>query len=194
MCIFLGLYFFIEQTIGAAEKNVRLNSQPGEFLNAVLGWLGFQFSAAGYIRNQGEMHIENVFASQIPRHLAHGFQKRQTFDIAHSSTDLTDGDVIAFGGGKNAPFDFIGKRRFSQDFSISCRKTRSSHRPNLKPTCRKWAMENRLEGKKSGTDLEQTRGTGETFALPLRACRVESFGRNWFKMESSALSKNTLDR
>ena len=61
-------------------------------------------------------------------------------------------------------------------------------------TCRQWTMQDRLEGERSGTDLEQTRSTGETLALSLRARLVECFMWNRFKMKSLDLSKNTLDR
>ena len=58
---------------------------------------------------------------------------------------------------------------------------------------RQGAVQDRLEGEGSGTDLEQTRSTGEPLALPLGAHGLEGFGWNRVKMQSPSLPKNTFD-
>ena len=103
--------FLVEHAIGAAQKNIRLNSQPGQLFDAMLRRFGFQFAAAGDVRHQSQVNIQNILAAQVPSHLAHRFQERQPLDIAHRAADLTDGDIISFGGGEDAPFDLVGDMR-----------------------------------------------------------------------------------
>ncbi len=94
----LVLNFFVEQTVGAAEQDVGLDSQSGQLFDAVLGRLGFELAAAGDVRHQGQMNVENVFAAPIPCDLAHGLEKRQTFNVADRAADFADGDVGTLGG------------------------------------------------------------------------------------------------
>src|SRR5712692_816475 len=104
----LRLDFSVEDAIRPAQENIRLDSQPREFFDAVLGRFGLKLAAAGNVRNQGQVNIKYVLSAPVPGKLTDRFQKRQPLDVADRSAYLTDGDIVAFGGGHDAPLDLIG--------------------------------------------------------------------------------------
>ena len=68
--------FLVKNTIGATEQDIGLNPQTGQLFDAMLGRLGFELAAAGDIRHQSQVNIENILPAQVPGHLAHRFQER----------------------------------------------------------------------------------------------------------------------
>src|SRR5713226_2590875 len=103
----LRFQLLVQEAIGSAEEDVRLDSYSGEFFDAVLGGLGFQLSSGRDVRDQSQVDIKDILFSPFPAKLSDGFQKRQALDVAHSAANLTDGDVVALCGSTDAPLDFV---------------------------------------------------------------------------------------
>ena len=110
----LGAHIVGQLMVGAAHQNIRRNADGAELAHAVLRRLGFQLACRVEVWHQRHMKIEAVFFACLGAHLAHGFQKRQTFDIAHGSPDFGDDHIRWILGarhGKDISLDFIGDMR-----------------------------------------------------------------------------------
>ena len=107
----LCAHFFGNGAFGPANQNIRCDAQPGQFLHAVLGRLGFQFVGRVQVRYQRHVDIQAVVPSHLGAHLADGLQKRLAFNIAHGAADFGDnnvGRVLRAGNGEDAILDFVG--------------------------------------------------------------------------------------
>src|SRR5579875_162893 len=82
-----------QRAIAAANQDIGLNTDAEEFLDAVLGGLGFQFTGGGDKRHEGEVSENNIFRAEFQTHLANGFEKRQGFDIADRAANFNDHHV-----------------------------------------------------------------------------------------------------
>ena len=89
----LGLDLLGQELLRATEKNLGLDTDLPEGLDAVLGRLGLQFPGGAKIRNQGEMDITDVLASQVAAQLADRLQERLPLDIPRRAPDLYDGNI-----------------------------------------------------------------------------------------------------
>ena len=86
--------------LAAAEDDVGLDADGKQFLDAVLGGLGFVLTGGLEVGHQRQMDVQAVVAAQLGLELADGFQEGQAFDVAHGAADLDDGHVrgvVAFG-------------------------------------------------------------------------------------------------
>ena len=95
----------------AAYDNVRLNADGAQFLDGVLGGLGFQFICRFDIGHQGDMDIEHIVPVRyVLLYLADGFQEGQGFDVPYGAADFSDYDVgVVVSAYPEYPvFDFIG--------------------------------------------------------------------------------------
>ena len=81
--------------LAAAEDDVGLNADGQQFLDAVLGGLGFVFARRAQVGHQGEVDVQTVVAAHFGPQLAHGLQKGQALDVAHRAADFDDGHVRA---------------------------------------------------------------------------------------------------
>ena len=81
--------------LGAANENVRLNTDLPKLADGVLRRLGLQLLGRLQIRHQREVNVEAVLLADIERELANRFQKRQAFDVADRAADFGDDDVDA---------------------------------------------------------------------------------------------------
>ncbi len=102
-------------SVGAAQKNVGLNSDLEQFLDAVLCGFRLEFARRGNPWNQSEMDEETVFATDFLPHLPDGFQKWQRLDVADRSADFDDRDVDVFGNAMNRSLDLVGHMRNNLD-------------------------------------------------------------------------------
>src|SRR5581483_8383531 len=107
----LRLDLAVEGTVAAAEQDVGLDAEAGQFLDAVLGGLGLELARGGDERHQGQMDVEHVVAPEVPSELADRLEKRQAFDIANGAADLDNRKVEALGGLADAPLDLVGDVR-----------------------------------------------------------------------------------
>ena len=107
----LRLEFVREITVGAAEQNVRLNSDAQQFLDRVLGGLGLQLSGGGDVGHQRDVDEERVVAAQFLAHLADGFDKGQRLDVANGAADLDDRQVDILRDLLHRALDLVGDVR-----------------------------------------------------------------------------------
>src|SRR6185437_5370331 len=103
--------FLRQRALRAAQQDIGLNTNSPQFLNAVLGGLGFQFLSRGDPGDQGQVNEKGVFAALLVAHLANGFDKGKRFNVADRSSDLNNCDINIrryFAAGR---FDFIRDMR-----------------------------------------------------------------------------------
>src|ERR1019366_1505344 len=98
-------------TVGAAEQNIRLNSDAEQFFNGVLGRLGLQFLGRGDKRHQRHVYEQRVVAAQFLPHLADGFDEGQRLDVAHRAADFGDHHVHVLRDFFGRRLDFVGDVR-----------------------------------------------------------------------------------
>ena len=96
--------------VGAAEQNIRLDTDGTQLLDGVLGGLGLHFARRTDERNQRQVQ-EQATALVFRAHLANGFQKRQRLDIAHRAADLDQRHLGIVGAGLDAALDLVGDVR-----------------------------------------------------------------------------------
>ena len=84
----LVLHVGRQKALGAAKKNIGLNTDGAQFFDAVLRGLGFQFLRGGDPRNERDMNENAVLAADLMAHLPDSFEKGQRFDIADGAADL----------------------------------------------------------------------------------------------------------
>ncbi len=106
-----ALHFGRNVAVGAAQEDVRLNTDLPQLVHGVLGRLGFQLSGRTDVRHQRQVDVEHIFTPDVVRHLANRLEKRQAFDIADGPADFDDRDVHALGDPHDALFDLVGNVR-----------------------------------------------------------------------------------
>ena len=114
----LDAHFGRDLAVRTDHEGVWLNADGAQRSNGVLGWLGLQFLAWADVRNQGDVHEEDVSAADVLTDLACGFEERLGFDVADGSTDFGDdhvGGLLALarldGGQAHTALDLIGDVR-----------------------------------------------------------------------------------
>ncbi len=85
-----------QRPIGTAQQNVRLNADLPQFLDRMLGRLGFEFARRRNPGHQREMDVARVVAPFLYAHLANRFEKGQRFDVAHRAANLDNRHVGTF--------------------------------------------------------------------------------------------------
>ena len=89
----LAALFVRNRMRGAAQKNIRLDADGAQFLDAVLGRLGLQLARRLDIGHQGQMDEGGLAAPQIIVQLADGLEERQALDVAHRAADLHQQEI-----------------------------------------------------------------------------------------------------
>ena len=109
----LFLHFIGHPLFHTAGDNIRMNPQPLELIDAVLGGFGFRLTGSVEIRHKGAVDIKHVLGADFPFHLTDGFQKRLGFDITDGTADFGNDHigVSFFSRTQDAFFDFIGHMR-----------------------------------------------------------------------------------
>jgi hypothetical protein len=87
----LRLHLRLEVFLGAAEQDVGLDAETGELLDAVLRRFRLELAGGLDVRDQRQVHVENVLAAAVPAELADRLEKRQPLDVADRAADLADG-------------------------------------------------------------------------------------------------------
>ena len=105
----------IEEPIGPAEQDVRLNPDRSQIADAVLRRLGLELAGGADERHQREMNVERVVAPDILAELADRFQERQALDVADRAADLDQDDVDVVGRAADGVLDFVGDVRNDLD-------------------------------------------------------------------------------
>ena len=103
-----------QRLFAAADDDIRLNPQPGQLLDGMLGRLGLQFARRGDIRHERHVDIQRVFAADLVFQLARRFEERQGFDVADRAADLGDDHVrrvLPKGDRQHAALDLVGDMR-----------------------------------------------------------------------------------
>ena len=80
--------------LAPAQDHVGLDSDALQFLDRMLGRLGFQFPRRFQVRHQGQMQEHRPFAAELVPELADGFQERQAFDVADRAADLAQHEIL----------------------------------------------------------------------------------------------------
>src|SRR5262249_22625833 len=97
-----------EETVGAAEQDVRLNSDAEQLFHRMLRGFSFEFAGRADPGNQRHMDEQGVVAAKLLAHLADGFKEWQRFDIAHGAANLYQRYVYVLRHFFHCSFDFIG--------------------------------------------------------------------------------------
>ena len=109
----LPLHILRNFQLGTANDHVRLDADGQQFLDGVLGRLGFQLVGAGNVRHQGNMDVHGVSSAHLGHELTDRLQERCAFDIAYCTADLCD-DHIRIGllaDTVNTVLDLVGDVR-----------------------------------------------------------------------------------
>ena len=83
----------VEAPFGAADEDVRLDTDLAEDAHRVLGGLGLQFAGGLEVGHEREVDEDAVFPAHLHRDLADRLQERQALDVAHRAADLGDRDI-----------------------------------------------------------------------------------------------------
>src|SRR5262249_14899006 len=98
--------------LGAADENVRLDTDLTELADGMLSRLGFRLAGSLEERHQGQVNVQAVLLANVQGELADRFEERQSLDVAHGSADLGDDDIDVLGGqAVNGRLDLVGDVR-----------------------------------------------------------------------------------
>ena len=89
----LALDVLIEESVGPAEQDVRLDTDRAQVAHAVLRRLGLQLAGGADERHQRQVDVERVVAADVLAQLADGLEERQALDVADRAADLDEHDV-----------------------------------------------------------------------------------------------------
>ena len=83
----------VEAAFGAADQRVRLDPDPAQLVDRVLGRLGLQFPGVADVGHQGEVDEHAAFRPQVRVELADRLEEGQRLDVADRAADLGDHEV-----------------------------------------------------------------------------------------------------
>lgn len=99
-------------TVGAQHDRVGLDTDVAQGRDRVLGRLGLELTGGADVRQQRDVHDEDVVAADLVADLADGLQERQRLDVADGAADLGDDDVDVVGRhAADAVLDLVGDVR-----------------------------------------------------------------------------------
>ena len=84
----------VERLFGAANQDLRLQTDLAQLGDALLGRLGFQFAGRLDVRHERDVHVHDVLRADFENELADRFEKRQPFDVAGRAADFGDDDIV----------------------------------------------------------------------------------------------------
>ena len=82
-----------DRMVGAQDDDVRLDTDPAELLDRVLGRLRLELAGRRERRQQRHVDVEDVRPPDVLAHLADRLEERQALDVADGPADLDDHDV-----------------------------------------------------------------------------------------------------
>ncbi len=103
----------IEGHLGAAEDDVRGDTDLAQLGDALLRGLGLQLLRGLDVRHERGVDVEDVASADLVAELTDGLQEGQALDVAHGAADLGDDDVAAhfLCHCVDAGFDLVGDVR-----------------------------------------------------------------------------------
>ena len=106
-----------DRVVRAQHDDVRLDADPAQLLDRVLGGLGLELAGRGQGREQRHVDVQHVGPPDVLAHLADGLEERQRLDVADGPADLHDDDVrVAVAGDAGDPLlDLVGDVRDDLD-------------------------------------------------------------------------------
>ncbi len=107
---------------GAADKDVRDDTDVSEFCDRMLRRFGLELSRRFQIRNKREVDEAAVFRAYFKTELTRSFEERKRFDVACDSADLAENDVgAAFSRTAEGVFDLVRDVRNHLDCAAEIR-------------------------------------------------------------------------
>ena len=100
-----------QAAVGAADQHIGLNAYGAQFLDRMLGGLGFYLAHGLQIRHQGQVNEQGMIAPQLHAHLPDRLQEGLGFYVAHRAADLHQRQVRVAGPFLDAAFDLVGDVR-----------------------------------------------------------------------------------
>ena len=85
--------FFGHLLLRTAQQRIGLDADLAQLLHGVLGGLGLELASRGNPGQVGQVHKGRVVGAELEAQLAHGFQERQRFNVAHGAAHFADGHV-----------------------------------------------------------------------------------------------------
>ena len=103
--------------VRAEDDDVRLDADPAELLDGVLGRLRLQLAGRGELGEQRDVDVQDVRPTDVLAHLADRLEERQALDVADRAADLDDDHVrVALAGDARDPLlDLVGDVRDDLD-------------------------------------------------------------------------------
>ena len=89
----LSLDLRVEEAIGPAEQDVRLDADGAQVADAVLRRLRLQLARRADERHQRQVNVERVLPADVLAQLADRLEEGQALDVADRAADLDDHDV-----------------------------------------------------------------------------------------------------
>ena len=100
-----------ERALGAADEDVRLDSDLHQLAHRVLRRLGLQLARRRDVRHQREVDEDRVLAADVVAELADRLEERQRLDVADRAADLDDHDVVLRREAPHRRLDLVGDVR-----------------------------------------------------------------------------------
>ena len=106
----LVLQMIIQRMLTSADQDIRPDTHTLQILHRSLSRLGLQLAGSFDIGNQGYMDENGIFMSYVMLELSNGLQERLTFDIAHGTAYLNNGNMrlILIEIAVKTALDFVG--------------------------------------------------------------------------------------
>src|SRR3990172_3236400 len=102
-------------TVAPAKKDVRLDPDGQEFLDAVLCRFRLELVGGPDKRHEGEVDVKDILLTQPVPELPDGFEERQALNVADGPADFYDHDVFVVGEVGDGAFDLVGDVRHHLD-------------------------------------------------------------------------------
>ena len=103
----------VEATLGAADQGVRLDPDPAQLVDRVLGRLRLQLAGVTDVGHQGQMHEHRALRPEVGVELANRLEEGQRLDVADRAADLRDHKVdrLRLGDDPDPVLDLVGDVR-----------------------------------------------------------------------------------
>ena len=109
----LGADLPVEAAFGAADQRVRLDPDPAQLVDRVLGRLRLQFPRVADVGHQGQVDEHAAFRPEVRVELADRLEEGQRLDVADGAADLGDHEVdrLGLGDDQDLVLDLVGDVR-----------------------------------------------------------------------------------
>ena len=103
----------VEAGLGAAQDRVRLDADPAQLVDRVLGRLRLQLAGVADVGNERQMQEHRPFRAEVRVELADRLEERQRLDVADRAADLGDHEVdrLRLGDDQDLLLDLVGDVR-----------------------------------------------------------------------------------